>query len=308
MAGSDGEKQLAKPLISIRFTMSDALIKSCKQVEAILKSTPLKTQRASRGVLRLAQENLDRLEQEIAAFKEKHGGPGMFYPQPFCSAVIRPVEGFVFECFFDCARVSLEQGSYEEALKFAKSAGQFSVSRDDAWEVRVATEVLDVVRASYQGLGNMEAFAAATMDQARMCGALGLDNECRVKILCEAAAAQSGLEHCTDAIASASEALRVAETPQGEMYAQCTLGGAFLDGGSDAGVGLLHFEEAEKLAKVHGRGDFFVDAADFAEFREAVAFGLRRCRKIVAHEDEVAEDAFDLAAIGCERAPLPAQA
>ena len=285
--------------------MSDALIKSCKQVEAILKSTPLKTQRASRGVLRLAQENLDRLEQEIAAFKEKHGGPGMFYPQPFCSAVIRPVEGFVFECFFDCARVSLEQGSYEEALKFARSAGQFSVSRDDAWEVRVATEVLDVVRASYQGLGNMEAYVAATLNQARMCGALGLDNECRVKILCEAAAAQGYLEHCTDAIASASEALRIAETPRGKMYSHCTLGVAFM--GSDAGVGLLHLEEAEKLAKVHGRGDFFVDAAEFAEFREGVAFNLRLCRKVVAHQDEVAEDAFDLAAIGCERAPLPAQ-
>ena len=187
----------------ITFRMSDALIKSCKQVAAIQKSTPLKTQRASRGVLRLAQENLERLEQEIAAFKEEHGGPGMFYPQPFCSAVIRPVEGFVFEGFFDCARVSLDQGSYEEALKFARTAGQFSVSRDDAWEVRVATEVLDVVRASYQGLGNMEAYVAATLNQARMCGALGLDNECRVKILCEAAATQGYLEHCTGAIASA---------------------------------------------------------------------------------------------------------
>ena len=305
MAGSDDEKQLAKPLISISFAMSDALIKSCKQVEAILKSTPLKTQRASRGVLRLAQENLDRLEQEIAAFKEKHGGPGMFYPQPFCSAVIRPVEGFVFEGFFECARVSLEQGSYEEALKFARSAGQFSVSRDDAWEVRAATEVLDVVRASYQGLGNMEAYVAATMDQARMCGALGLDNECRVKILCEAAAAQSNLEHCTDAIASASEALRIAETPWGEMLAHYQLGLSML-AGSDAGVGLLHLEEAEKLAKVHGRGDFF-DPAEFLEIRQAVLRNLRRCRKIVAHQDEVAEDAFDLAAIGCERAPLPVQ-
>ena len=126
MAGSDDEKQLAKPLISISFTMSDALIKSCKQVEAILKSTPLKTQRASRGVLRLAQENLDRLEQEIAAFKEKHGGPGMFLPQSFCSAVIRPVEGMVFEGFFHCARVSFEQGCFEEALKFARMAGKFS--------------------------------------------------------------------------------------------------------------------------------------------------------------------------------------
>ena len=305
MAASDGEKQLTEPQ-NVKFTMSDALIKSCKQVEAILKSTPLKTQRASRGVLRLAQENLDRLEQEIAAFKKKH--PEGLYPQTFASNLIRHVEGLVFECFFDCARVSLEQGSYEEALKFARSAGQFSVSRDDAWEVRVATEVLDVVRASYQGLGNMEAYVAATMDQARMCGALGLDNECRVKILCEAAAAQSNLEHCTDAIASASEALRIAETPRGKMHAHCTLGGAFLDAGDagDAGVGLLHFEEAEKIAKVHERGDFF-DPAEFAEFREAVAYGLRRCRKIVAHQDEVAEDAFDLAAIGCERAPLPAQ-
>ena len=213
MAGSDDEKQLAKPLISISFTMSDALIKSCKQVEAILKSTPLKTQRASRGVLRLAHGNLDRLEQEIAAFKKKH--PEGFYPQTFASNLIRHVEGLVFECFFDCARVSLEQGSYEEALKFARSAGQFSVSRDDAWEVRVATEVLDVVRASYKGLGDIEAFVAAAMEQARMCGALGLDNECRVKILCEAAAAQGYLEHCTDAIASASEALRIAETPWG---------------------------------------------------------------------------------------------
>ena len=303
MAGSDDEKQLAKPLISISFTMSDALIKSCKQVEAILKSTPLKTQRASRGVLRLAHGNLDRLEQEIAAFKKKH--PEGFYPQTFASNLIRHVEGLVFECFFDCARVSLEQGSYEEALKFARSAGQFSVSRDDAWEVRVATEVLDVVRASYQGLGNMEAYVAATLNQARMCGALGLDNECRVKILCEAAAAQGYLEHCTDAIASASEALRIAETPRGKMYSHCTLGVAFM--GSDAGVGLLHLEEAEKLAKVHGRGDFFVDAADFAEFRKAVAAKQRRCRKVLAHQDEVAEDAFDLAAIGCERAPLPAQ-
>ena len=291
--------------------MSDALIKSCKQVEAILKSTPLKTQRASRGVLRLAQENLDRLEQEIAAFKEKHGGPGMFYPQPFCSAVIRPVEGLVFECFFDCARVSLEQGSYEEALKYARMAGQFSVSRDDAWEVRVATEVLEVVRASYRGLGNMEAYAKATMDQARMTGALGLDNDNRVKLLCAAAMAQLGLEHCTDAIASASEALRIAETPRGKMYAHYQLGSSLLVGtealGSDAGVGLLHLDEAEELAKVHGRGDFFVDPADFAEFREAVAENQRRCRKLVAHQDEVAEDAFDLAAIGCERAPLPVQ-
>jgi hypothetical protein len=287
----------------VKFTMSDALMKSCKKVEAIKKSDSLETERASLEVLRLAQKNLDRLEQEIAAFKKKH--PGLIYPAGFASELIRPVDGCVFEGFFHCARVSFEQGSYEEALKFARSAGQFSVSRDDAWEVRVATEVLDVVRLSYQGLGNMEAFAAVTMDQARMCGALGLDSDCRVKILCEAAAAQSNLEHCTDAIASASEALRIAETPRGRMLAHCTLGGAFLEG-SDEGVGLLHFEEAEKLAKVHGRGDFF-DPADFAEFREAVAFGLRRCRKIVAHQDEVAEDAFDLAAIGCERAPLPVQ-
>ena len=305
MAASDGVKQLTEPQ-NVKFTMSDALIKSCKQVEAILKSTPLKTQRASRGVLRLAQGNADRLEQEIAAFKKKR--PGLIYPAGFASNLIRHVEGLVFECFFDCARVSLEQGSYEEALKFARSAGQFSVSRDDAWEVRVATEVLDVVRASYQGLGNMEAYVAATMDQARMCGALGLDNECRVKILCDAAAAQGDLEHCTDAIASASEALRIAETPWGEMLAHYQLGLSML-AGSDAGVGLLHLEEAEKLAKVHGRGvgDVFTDAADFAEFREAVAFSLRRCRKFLAHQDEVAEDAFDLAAIGCERAPLPVQ-
>ena len=72
MAASDGEKQLAKPQ-GITFTMSDALIKSCKQVEAILKSMPLKTQRAARGVLRLAQGNADRLEQEIAAFKKPKG-------------------------------------------------------------------------------------------------------------------------------------------------------------------------------------------------------------------------------------------
>ena len=287
----------------VKFTMSDALMKSCKKVEAIQKSEPLKTERASLEVLRLAQKNLDRLEQEIAAFKKKH--PGLIYPAGFASGIIRPVEGMVFEGVFGCARVSLEQGSYEEALKFARSAGQFSVSRDDAWEVRVATEVLDVVRESYKGLGNMEALAAAAMNQARMCGALGLDNECRVKLLCEAAAAKGELEHCTDAIASASEALRIAETPPGEMYAHCTLGVAFMP--SDAGVGLLHLEEAEKLAKVHGRGDFFEDAADFAKFREGVAFNLRLCRKIVVHQDEVAEDAFDLAAIGCERAPLPAQ-
>ena len=55
MAASDKQR--------ITFRMSDALIKSCKQVAAIQKSTPLKTERASRGVLRLAQENLDRLEQ-----------------------------------------------------------------------------------------------------------------------------------------------------------------------------------------------------------------------------------------------------
>ena len=308
MAGSDDEKQLAKPLISISFTMSDALIKSCKQVEAILKSTPLKTQRASRGVLRLAHGNLDRLEQEIAAFKKKH--PEGFYPQTFASNLIRHVEGLVFECFFDCARVSLEQGSYEEALKFARSAGQFSVSRDDAWEVRVATEVLDVVRASYQGLGNMEAYVAATLNQARMCGALGLDNECRVMILCEAAVAQIGLDHFTDAIASASEALRVSDTPPAEMYAHYQLGLSML-ADSDAVRGLPHLEEAEKLAKVHGRGvGFFVDAADFAKFREAVALNQQRCRKlrkVLAHQDEVAEDAFDLAAIGCERAPVPVQ-
>ena len=89
------------------------------------------------------------------------------------------------------------------------------------------------------------------------------------------------------------------------MYAHYQLGLSFAC--SDAGVGLLHLEEAEKLAKVHGRGDFFTDAADFAKFREGVASNLRLCRKVVAHEDEVAEDAFDLAAIGCERPPLPAQ-
>jgi hypothetical protein len=243
------------------------------------------------------------LEQEIAAFKKKR--PGLIYPAGFASNLIRHVEGLVFECFFDCARVSLEQGSYEEALKYARMAGKFSVSRDDAWEVRVATEVLDVVRASYRGLGNMEAYVAAAMDQARMCGALGLGRECRVKILCDAAVVQAGSEHFTDAIASASEALRVAETPQGEMFVHYQLG-LIMVAGSDAGVGLLHLEEAEKLAKVHGRGDFFTDA-DFAEFCETVALDQRRCRKIVAHQDEVAEDAFDLAAIGCERAPLPVQ-
>lgn len=304
MAGSNSKKikNRLKPQ-GIKFTMSDALATSCKRVQAMQKSEPLKTQRATHTVLRCAQENLDRLEQEIAAFKKKH--PGLIYPAGFASAVIRPVEGCVFEGFFHSARVSLEQGSFEEALKFARSAGQFSVSRDDAWEVRVATEVLDVVRASYKGLGNMEALAAAAMNQARMCGALGLDNECRVKILCDCAAAQGDLEHCTDAIASASEALRIAETPRGKMFAHSTLGVAFMV--SDAGVGLLHLEEAEKLAKVHGRGDFFEDAADFAKFREGVAFNLRLCRKVVAHQDEVAEDAFDLAAIGCERTPVPVQ-
>ena len=205
----------------VKFTMSDALLKSCKQVEAMQKSEPLKTEYESLEVLRLAQKNLDRLEQEIAAFKKKQ--PGLIYPAGFASAVIRPVEGCVFEGVFGCARVSLEQGSYEEALNYARMAGKFSVSRDGAWEVRFATEVLDVVRASYKGLGNMEALAAAAMNQARMCGALGLDNECRVKILCEAAAAQGDLEHCTDAIASASEALRIAETPRGKMFAHSTL-------------------------------------------------------------------------------------
>ena len=320
MAASDGEKQLAKPQ-GITFTMSDALVKSCKQVEATQKrlasataaaagcpspsSAAGKTERGCfRAVLLKAQENVRHVKQELAAFEKNH--PEAFYPQGFGSEVIRSVEGMVFEGFFGCARVSLEHGSYKEALKYARMAGKFSESRDEALEVRFATEVLDVVRASYQGLGNMEAYVAATMDQARMCGALGLGHECRVKILCEAAAVQTGLEHFTDAIASASEALRVAETPQGEMLAHYQLGLSML-AGSDAGVGLLHLDEAEELAKVHGRGDFFVDPADFAEFREAVAENQRRCRKVLAHQDEVAEDAFDLAAIGCERAPLPVQ-
>ena len=303
MAASDGEKQLTEPQ-NVKFTMSDALMKSCKKVEAIQKSEPLKTERASLEVLRLAQKNLDRLEQEIAAFKKKH--PGLFYPPAFCSAIIRPVEFFVFDATFHCARISLEQGSYEEALEFARMAGQFSVSHDDAWEESVATVVLDVVKKSYRGLGHMEAYAKATMDQARMIGALDLGNDNRVKILCEAAVAQIGLDHFTDAIASASEALRVSDTPPAEMYAHYQLGLSML-ADSDAVRGLPHLEEAEKLAKVHGRGDFFTDAADFAKFREGVASNLRLCRKVVAHEDEVAEDAFDLAAIGCERPPLPAQ-
>ena len=305
MAGSNSKKikkSGIKRSSGIKFTMSDALATSCKRVQAMQKSEPMKTQRATHMVLRAAQENLERLEQEIAAFKEKH--PGLIYPAGFASAVIRPVEGCVFEGVFGCARVSLEQGSYEEALNYARMAGKFSVSRDGAWEVRFATEVLDVVRASYKGLGDNEAFAAAAISQARMCGALGLDNNNRVKILCEAAAAQSDLEHCADAIASASEALRIAETPQGRMYAHLTLGVAFLRA-SDAGVGLLHLEEAEKLAKVHGRCK--IEPAAFARFRQTVAENQRFCRKVLAHQDEVAEDAFDLAAIGCERAPLPAQ-
>ena len=134
MAGSNSKKikknRPTKPQ-GIKFTMSDALATSCKQVEALQKSEPMKTQRATHTVLRVAQENADRLEQEIDAFNKKH--PEGIYPQAFASDIIRPVEGMVFEGFFHCARVSLEQGSYEEALDFALSAGQSSVSRDDAY-------------------------------------------------------------------------------------------------------------------------------------------------------------------------------
>lgn len=75
MAGSNSKKikNRLKPQ-GIKFTMSDALATSCKRVQAMQKSEPLKTQRATHTVLRCAQENLDRLEQEIAAFKKKHPG------------------------------------------------------------------------------------------------------------------------------------------------------------------------------------------------------------------------------------------
>ena len=103
------------------------------------------------------------MEQEIAAFKKKQ--PGLIYPAGFASAVIRPVEGCVFEGVFGCARVSLEQGSYEEALNYARMAGKFSVSRDDAWEafrrVSVVTDEGDARQSDRTGRGVLFAVGLA---------------------------------------------------------------------------------------------------------------------------------------------------
>jgi len=283
------KKKPAEPVREVTYTMSAELLADCRRLEAMQNAD-----RGSLAALELAQANLERILREIAAFRRTY--PGL--EEDFASHLLRQVEAHVFESMALYACTLEGRGAYREALGYVAKAELFSERRGDAWAVKVAQVVMDVAKAAFRNLGEMEAYAAAAMRQATMYGKLGLGNEFMVQAYCEATTAQIDLRDFRGAIASSTAALRVAETAQGESYARCKLGLAYLTS-NQAGLGLPHLEAAEKL-RVHGPGEFF-EPDEFSRFRRAVATNLQLCRRVLAHEAEVAEDAVDLAAIGAER-------
>ena len=283
------KKKPAEPVREVTYTMSAELLADCRRLEAMQNAD-----RGSLAALELAQANLERILREIAAFRRTY--PGL--EEDFASHLLRQVEAHVFESMALYACTLEGRGAYREALGYVAKAELFSERRGDAWAVKVAQVVMDVAKAAFRNLGEMEAYAAAAMRQATMYGKLGLGNEFMVQAYCEATTAQIDLRDFRGAIASSTAALRVAETAQGESYARCKLGLAFLTS-NQAGLGLPHLEAAEKL-RVHGPGEFF-EPDEFLRFRRAVATNLQLCRRVLVHEAEVAEDAVDLAAIGAER-------
>ena len=155
------------------------------------------------AALELARANLERILREIAAFRRTY--PGL--EEDFASHLLRQVEAHVFESMALYACTLEGRGAYREALGYVAKAELFSERRGDAWAVKVAQVVMDVAKAAFRNLGEMEAYAAAAMRQATMYGKLGLGNEFMVQAYCEATTAQIDLRDFRGAIASSTAAL-----------------------------------------------------------------------------------------------------
>jgi len=259
----------------IMYTMSDELAESCERVYG------MREEAGSLAFLELAQQNVESVLKEVAEFKKKFPAP---LPEDFGLTVIRSVQAFAFEGLVCRARTLLEAGSYEEALDYTMEAGQLNVDCDNAWLVRVAEVAMDISKKAHRGLGEMEAYAADAISQARLYGALGLGSDFQVQAFCEATLAKIDLGDVQGAIASATEALHVAETVHAKSFARQALGSAYLKTSYQAAIGLHHLEVAEKLAKVMTPGEFF-GPADCKSFREAVAKDLRVAREEVARQE-----------------------